>query len=64
MDYKLLRLFDSEPIDRKGVPSEVHVLAHAYAKAWRSVHRRDPVGQHLIRNLGLAIDFGDLRERT
>jgi hypothetical protein len=58
MDYRVFRLFDSEPIDAVSVPLEVHVLARAYGKAWRALHSCEPVGRHFIECLGLTIDFG------
>jgi hypothetical protein len=54
MEYRLSNLRDSEPID----VMEAHVLALAYDAAWRALHLCEPVGQHVIENLGLAIDFG------
>jgi hypothetical protein len=54
MEYRLSNLRDSEPIDEM----EAHVLAHAYDAAWRALHQCEPVGQHVIEPLGLAIDFG------
>jgi hypothetical protein len=58
MDYRLLRLCDSEPIDAL----EAHVLARAYLAAWRALYLREPFGQHTIESLGLAIDFGPRRQ--
>ena len=37
---------------------EAHVLARAYDAAWRALYLCEPVGQHAIESLGLAIDFG------
>ena len=54
MHYSLFRLCDSEPIETL----EGLVLARAYEAAWRALHRCEPVGQHAIESLGLAIDFG------
>jgi hypothetical protein len=54
MDYKLLSLSDSEPIE--ALPA--HVLARAYEDAWRALYQCEPVGRHVIEMLGLAIDFG------
>ena len=54
MDYILFRLEDGTRIDTL----EVHVLARAYADAWRALYLCEPVGQHAIESLGLAIDFG------
>jgi hypothetical protein len=54
MEYALFSLSDSEPIDAV----EAHVLARAYDAAWRALHRCEPAGQHVIENLGIAIDFG------
>ena len=54
MEYGLFSLSDSEPVDAL----EVHVLAHAYDAAWRALHLCEPAGQHIIENLGIAIDFG------
>jgi hypothetical protein len=54
MDYGLSRLCDSEPIETL----EAHVLARAYGEAWYAFYRCEPVGQHVIQGLDLAIDFG------
>jgi hypothetical protein len=54
MDYRLFRLSDSEPIETL----EGLVLARAYEAAWRALHSCEPVGQHVIESLGLAIEFG------
>ena len=59
MDYRVLRLCDSEPIDAL----EAHVLARAYIDAWRALHSCDPAGEHPIESLGLAIDFGSAPRR-
>jgi len=53
-EYRLSRLCDSEPVDAL----EAHVLALAYDAAWRALHLCEPVGQHVIEDLGLAIEFG------
>jgi hypothetical protein len=53
MDYSLFRLRDSQPVDAL----EAHVLARAYGEAWYALHLCEPVGQHVIRGLDLAIDF-------
>ena len=54
MKYGLFRLSDSEPVDA----FEAHVLVLAYEAAWRALRRCEPVGQHVIENLDIAIDFG------
>ena len=36
---------------------EMHVLAHAYRAAWRSIYERDPVGRHIIAPLDTMIVF-------
>jgi hypothetical protein len=54
MDYRLFRLRDREPVDAL----EAHVLARAYLAAWRVLYLCEPVGQHALESLGLAIDFG------
>ena len=36
---------------------EMHVLAHAYRAAWRSMYERDPVGRHVIAPLDAMIVF-------
>jgi hypothetical protein len=59
MDYRLFRLRDSEPLESL----EGLVLARAYEAAWRALHRCEPVGEHVIESLGLAIDFGPHRNR-
>ena len=37
---------------------EMHVLARAYRAAWRSIHVREPISQHVLEDLGVVIDFG------
>jgi hypothetical protein len=59
MDYRLFRLSDREPIETL----EGHVLARAYDATWRALYLCEPVGQHTIESLGLAIDFGSLGNR-
>jgi hypothetical protein len=54
MEYSLFHLGNGEPVDAL----DAHVLARAYDAAWRALHRCEPVGQHTIESLGLAIDFG------
>jgi hypothetical protein len=36
---------------------EMHVLAHAYHAAWRSMYERNPVGRHIIAPLDTMIVF-------
>jgi hypothetical protein len=64
--YRLFRLFDRESIDTKKLPVEMQILAAAYVEAWRSVHFRDPVGEHFLKSFGVGIDFGalDVKERA
>ena len=62
MNYRLFRLFDGEPIDSSKISLEMHVLVRAYMTAWRAKHRFDPVGEHVLENFGVAVDFGDLSE--
>jgi hypothetical protein len=59
MDYSLFRLRDREPIDTL----EAHVLVRAYVAAWRALYLCEPFGQHAIKSLGLAIDFGPCGSR-
>ena len=59
MDYRLFRLSDREPIETL----EGHVLARAYDATWRALYLCEPVGQHAIESLGLAIDFGSRANR-
>ena len=59
MNYSLFRLRNSEPIETL----ETLVLARAYDAAWRALYRCEPVGQHVIEGLGLAIDFGPCGSR-
>ena len=59
MDYSLFRLCDREPIDAL----EAHVLARAYGEAWYALYLCEPVGQHVIKGLDLAIDFGPCGSR-
>ena len=59
MTYSLFRLCDRGPVDAL----EAHVLARAYDAAWRALYQCEPVGQHTIENLGLAIDFGPVGSR-
>jgi hypothetical protein len=54
MDYRLICVPDGEPVNAL----EAHVMARAYAAAWRVLFRCEPVGRHVIESLGLAIDFG------
>ena len=54
IDYSLSRLSDNQPVEEL----EAHVLARAYGEAWYALYRCAPVGQHVIKGLGLAIDFG------
>lgn len=54
MEYTLFRLDDGTRIETL----EVHVLARAYADAWRALYLCEPVGEHAIESLGLVIDFG------
>ena len=54
IDCRLFRLCDSEPIETL----EGYVLTRAYYAAWRALHLCEPVGQHSMEKLGLAIDFG------
>ena len=54
MHCRLFRLSDREPIETV----EGYVLARAYAATWRALYLCEPVGQHVIDGLGLAIDFG------
>jgi len=54
MDYTLFRLCDGDPIDAL----EAHVLARAYVDAWCALYLCEPIGEHAIESLGLAIDFG------
>jgi hypothetical protein len=58
-DYSVFRLCDSEPIDAL----EAHVLARAYGEAWYALYLCEPVGQHVIKGLDLAIDFGPYGSR-
>jgi hypothetical protein len=54
MDYRVFRLCDHQRIDIL----EAYVLARAYDATWRSLYLCEPVGQHTMQALGLAIDFG------
>lgn len=60
MDYSLFRLCDSGPVDAL----EAHVLARAYHAAWCALYLCEPVGQHTIESLGVAIDFGPYASRV
>ena len=53
-DYSLSRASDNEPVSAL----EAHVLARAYCDAWYAFYVCEPVGQHVIQGLDLAIDFG------
>jgi hypothetical protein len=54
MYYRLFRLSDGGAIDAL----EAHVLARAYDAAWQALYLCEPVGEHVITSLGVAIDFG------
>jgi hypothetical protein len=57
MEFRLFRLGDGESVDTL----ETHVLARAYHAAWCALYLCEPVGEHTIESLGLAIDFGPRR---
>jgi hypothetical protein len=57
--YSLFRLCDSGPVDAL----EAHVLARAYGDAWYALYLCEPVGEHVIKGLDLAIDFGPFGSR-
>ena len=57
--YSLFRLCDSQPVDAL----EAHVLARAYGDAWYAFYLCEPVGEHVITGLDLAIDFGPYGSR-
>ena len=59
IDYSLSRLCDNQPVEEL----EAHVLARAYGEAWYALYRCEPVGQHVIQGLDLAIDFGPCGSR-
>ena len=59
VDYSVFRLCDSKPVDAL----EAHVLARAYGEAWYALYRCAPVGRHVIKDLGVAIDFGPCGSR-
>jgi hypothetical protein len=59
MGYSLSRLGDNKPVDAL----EAHVLARAYGEAWYAFYLCEPVGQHVIKGLDLAIDFAPCRSR-
>jgi hypothetical protein len=59
IDYSLSRLGGNEPVDDVAA----HVLARAYGEAWYVFYRCEPVGQHVIHGLELAIDFGPCGSR-
>ena len=54
MDYSVFTLRDRAPVDAL----EAHVLARAYGDAWYALYLCEPVGEHVIKGLDLAIDFG------
>lgn len=54
MTYRVFRFASGEPVDSL----EAHVLAKAYAAAWRALRFSDPVGRHVVGGLGLVIEFG------
>ena len=54
MDYTVFRICDGYRMDAL----ETHVLVRAYLDAWRAMYLCEPVGEHAIESLGLAIDFG------
>ena len=59
MHCRIFRLCDDTRIDSL----EAYVLARAYDATWRSLYLCEPVGQHAIKGLGLAIDFGPCGSR-
>lgn len=42
---------------------ELHVLARAYRAAWVALHSEPPTGRHRLKDLGIAIDFGEPYDR-
>jgi hypothetical protein len=53
MNYRITCYSSSEVLDTL----EMHVLAHAYHAAWRSMYERNPVGRHIIAPLDTMIVF-------
>ena len=60
MEFRLFCVPDREPIDTV----EAYVLARAYRAVWRSLFDAEPIGEHVIEGLGLAIHYGPNGDRT
>jgi len=53
MDYTIRSLSGDKALE----PLEAHVLARAYSAAWRARFGHEPVGQHVIADLDLIIEY-------
>jgi hypothetical protein len=54
MHYTICSLSGDEPLETLAA----HVLARAYEAAWRARHGNEPVGQHVMAELDLIIEYG------
>ena len=57
MDYRVFSMSSGEDDDS----AQAHVFARAYRWAWCSIYGADPTGRHDIPELGLAMEFGQVR---
>jgi hypothetical protein len=55
--YRIYFCSTRKPVD--ALP--LHVLAHAYRRAWQFLHASDPQGKHVIEGLDLLIEFTRLK---
>lgn len=60
MEFRTFGIPHREPIDTV----EAYVLARAYRAVWRSLFDAEPVGEHVIEGLGLAIQYSPKSRRT
>jgi hypothetical protein len=58
MEHSIYNQSNREPVDTL----EMHVLAHAYRAAWRSIHGCDPADLHVIERLDVVIEFWPRRQ--
>jgi hypothetical protein len=56
-NYRIYSCSTRKPIDALAM----HVLAHAYRRAWQFLHGSDPEGKHVVEGLDLLIEFTRLK---